>query len=67
MKIRALGLLAATPGAAVVVLCRPLGAADDAQLAQLRAAWDRGGLTLRGLLGALVVSDACRFRRGENP
>jgi hypothetical protein len=47
MKIRALGLLAATQGAAVVALGRPLGAADAAQLAQIRAAWDRGGPMLR--------------------
>jgi hypothetical protein len=53
--------------ALVYALGRPLAAADDGQLAQIHAAWDRGGLTLRGLLGAIVVSDTFRFRRGESP
>jgi hypothetical protein len=46
---------------------RTPNAADDPALARLRASWETGGHTLRALLGAIVASDAFRFRRGETP
>ena len=46
---------------------RPLTADDGEQVAQIRAAWEQAGLTFRGLLGAIVVSDSFRLRRGEGP
>jgi len=52
--------------ALVYALGRPLTAADAPSLARLRAAWDTAGHTLRGLIGAIVVNDTFRFRRGED-
>jgi hypothetical protein len=46
---------------------RTVTIADGEQLTRIRAAWERAGLTFRGLLGAIVVSDAFRLRRGEGP
>jgi hypothetical protein len=53
--------------ALVYALGRPLVAGDAPSLTRLRADWDARGQTLRGLLGAIVVSDTFRFRRGETP
>jgi hypothetical protein len=53
--------------ALVYALGRPLAPTDDEQVGRIHAAWARAGLTLRGLLGAIVVSDIFRFRRGESP
>jgi hypothetical protein len=48
-------------------LGRATAAADEPALGRLRASWLAGSHTLRGLLGAIVASDAFRFRRGETP
>jgi hypothetical protein len=47
-------------------LGRPLTDADAPEVAALDARWAQAGLTMRGLLGAIVVDDLFRTRRAED-
>jgi hypothetical protein len=44
---------------------RPLLPADEATVERVAGAFEKEGLTVRGLLSAIVTSDLFRFRRGE--
>jgi hypothetical protein len=55
----------ASRNALTYALGRALTPADDASLASIDAAWTSSGHTARGLLAAIVVDDAFRFRNAK--